>query len=258
MLVEGDLELWVGDDAATLVLELEAEVQVQVAIEAEPFPLNEGAPRRYGGLLVLRREVVAPERGLDVIEGFARFPRRVQQLADLALNEPIIATGRFFMTKPDAIRWEYTTPEKMSFVISADEYIGYFPARKKAEKRNIQRWRDQLFRFFGVGQGSAELGKFYNIRLREAGDDTYLLSLIPKRRRVRKRVEEVLFWLDAETYMPKRVEYRATDGTGRTVEFKNIQINPDLAAGLYHVELPDDVTITDGFSGLSGISTEHP
>ena len=174
------------------------------------------------------------------------------------LNEPIVAKGRFFMTKPDAIRWEYTTPEKMSFVISADQYIGYFPARKKAEKRNIQRWRDQLFRFFGVGQGSAELGKFYNIRLREADDDSYLLSLVPKRRRIKKRVEEVLFWLDAKTYLPKRVEYRAKDGTGRIIEFEKIQLNPDLAAGLYHVELPDDVTITDGFSGLSGISTEHP
>ncbi|NIM01949.1 MAG: hypothetical protein GTO33_14015 [Acidobacteria bacterium] len=174
------------------------------------------------------------------------------------LNEPIVARGRFFMTKPDAIRWEYSTPEKMSFVISADQYTGYFPNRKKAEKRNIQRWRDQLFRFFGVGQGSAELGKFYNIRLREADEDSYLLSLSPKRRRVKKRVDEVLFWLDAKTYLPSRVEYRAADGTGRTIEFDKIQLNPDLSANLYHVELPDDVMITDGFSGLSGISTEAP
>ena len=174
------------------------------------------------------------------------------------LNEPIVAKGRFYMTKPDAIRWEYSSPEQMSFVISADEYTGYFPVRKKAEKRNIQRWRDQLFRFFGVGQGSAELGKFYNIRLREADDESYLLSLSPKRRRVKKRVDEVLFWLDAKTYLPQRVEYRAADGTGRTLEFDKIQLNPDLAAGLYHVELPDDVTISDGFSGLSGIGSENP
>jgi outer membrane lipoprotein carrier protein len=173
------------------------------------------------------------------------------------LSEPVVATGRFFMTKPDAIRWEYTTPEEMRFVISADEYVGYFPVRKKAEKRNIQRWRDQLFRFFGVGQGSSELGKFYNIRLREADETAYLLSLSPKRRRVKKRVDEVLFWLDAKTYLPQRIEYRAVDGTGRIIDFKEIRINPDLAAGLYLVELPDDVTITDGFSGLSGISAEN-
>lgn len=166
------------------------------------------------------------------------------------LKEPIIAEGRFYMTKPDAIRWEYSSPEEMRFVIARDEYTGYFPARKKAEKRNIQRWREQLFRFFGLGQGSVELGKFYDIRLREAAPDdagTYLLVLEPKKRRARKRVDEVLFWLDGTTYLPNKVEYRAKNGNRRVIEFREIQLNPDLAAGLYIVELPADVVVTTGF-----------
>jgi len=219
--------------------------------------------------VVLLGCAVLPAAAIDLNEVLAEFDRVQDGMQTISaefteintnalLNEPIVAKGRFFMTKPDAIRWEYSTPEKMSFVISADEYTGYFPVRKRAEKRNIRRWRDQLFRFFGVGQGSTELGKFYNIRLREADDDSYLLSLSPKRRRVKKRVDEVLFWLDAKTYLPKRVEYRAKNGTGRTIVFDEIQLNPDLAAGLYRVELPDDVTISDGFSGLSGIGAETP
>ncbi len=230
---------------------------------------NTSFPHRILLCAIVLGCAVLPAAATDLNEVLAQFDRvqnRIQTISaefteintNALLNEPIVAKGRFFMTKPDAIRWEYTTPERMSFVISADEYTGYFPMRKKAEKRNIQRWREQLFRFFGIGQGSTELGKFYNIRLREADDDSYLLSLSPKRRRVKKRVDEVLFWLDAKTYLPKRVEYRAKDGTGRTIEFGKIQLNPDLAAGLYHVELPDDVTISDGFSGLSGIGAEHP
>jgi outer membrane lipoprotein carrier protein len=182
----------------------------------------------------------------------------VETNSNALLNEPIVARGRFFMTKPDAIRWDYSTPEEMRFVISADEYTGYYPVRKKAEKRNIRRWREQLFRFFGVGQGSQELGKFYNIRLRESDADSYLLSLSPKRRRVKKRVDEVLFWLDAKTYLPRRVEYKSKDGTGRTIEFESIQLNPDLAAGIYTVELPDDVTVTNGLSGLAALNAEQP
>lgn len=233
--------------------------------------MNQNTKSPFRTLLwsVIFGSAVLPAAATDLNDVLAEFDRVQDSMVTISadfietntnslLNEPIVATGRFFMTKPDAIRWEYTTPEEMSFVISADEYVGYFPMRKKAEKRNIKRWRDQLFRFFGVGQGSAELGKFYNIRLREADDDHYLLSLSPKRRRVKKRVDEVLFWLDAKTYLPTRMEYRAKDGTGRTIEFQNIQLNPDLAAGLYDVELPDDVTITNGFSGLSGISTETP
>lgn len=200
----------------------------------------------------------------DVLIEFDRVQDRMHTISaeftetntSLLLNEPIVATGRFYMTKPDAIRWEYSSPEEMRFVIAADEYTGYFPARKKAEKRNIRRWRDQLFRFFGIGQGSTELGKFYTIGLRESDEDSYLLSLSPKRRRVKKRVDEVLFWIDAKTYLPRRVEYKSSDGTGRTIELNEIQFNPALAASLYLVDLPDDVTITDGFSGLSGVSSE--
>jgi outer membrane lipoprotein-sorting protein len=169
------------------------------------------------------------------------------------LKDPIVAEGEFYLTKPDAIRWEYSAPEEMRFVIARDQYTGYFPSQKRAEQRNIKRWSDQLFRFFGLGQGSTELAKFYRLGL-EQGDaveaGTYLLLLEPKKRRARKRVEEVRFWLDESTYLPRRVEYRGNDGNVRTLEFQTISVNPELAAGLYTVELPDDVTVTKGFSGL--------
>ena len=177
------------------------------------------------------------------------------------LVAPIHAAGRFYMTKPAAIRWEYSRPEEMRFVIAEDEYTGYFPAQKRAERRNVQRWREHIFRFFGVGQASGELEKFYDIRLESAANDvpgTHLLVLEPKRKRVRKRVEEAWFWLDAKTYLPRTVEYRGSDGRSRRVEFTDVRINPDLAAGLYRVDIPQGVEITTGFSGLPSFQPEEP
>lgn len=169
------------------------------------------------------------------------------------LIDPISAEGRFFMTKPDSIRWEYSFPEEMRFVIFQDQYTGYFPKQRRAEKRNIQRWSEHIFRFFGLGQGSQELMKFYDITL-DAGHDsstgTYLLVLAPTKRRVRKRIPEVRFWLDTETFLPRKVEYRSKSGNARTVEFHEIRLNPDLAASMYHVDLPSDVKVSSGFSGL--------
>jgi len=109
------------------------------------------------------------------------------------LKDPIVAKGRFYLTKPDSVLWEYSAPEPMRFVVANGAYTGYFPERKRAEKRDIKRWSEQLFRFFGVGQGSKELGKFYEITLGEPGDDekdVYLLVLSPKKHRVRKRFDE--------------------------------------------------------------------
>ena len=137
--------------------------------------------------------------------------------------------------------------------VSGGEYTGYFPERKRAERRDIKRWSEQLFRFFGLGQGSAELGKFYQIALGEPSGDmkgTYLLVLSPKKRRVKKNVEEVKLWVDAANLLPVRIDYIGKDGGGREIRFLGTRMNPDLSAGLYHVEIPKDVPVSNGFSGL--------
>ena len=106
-------------------------------------------------------------------------------------------------------------------------------------------------------QASSELAKFYDIRLDDAGNDipgTHLLLLDPKKRRVRKRMELVRFWISAAESLPVRVEYYSKSGNVRVIEFDEMLVNPELAANLYTVEIPPDVPITKGFSALSGLT----
>ncbi|MDH3784663.1 MAG: outer membrane lipoprotein carrier protein LolA, partial [Acidobacteriota bacterium] len=170
---------------------------------------------------------------------------------NVMLIDPVVSEGQFFMTKPAAIRWEYSSPESMQFIIESDTYTGYFPERKMAETKNIRRWSDHLFRFFGLGQGSGELKKFYRIQLAsQQPEDEILLILEPKRKRARRKVERVNFWINPKSFMPSRIEYATDSGNGRLIVFESIQINPDLAANLYQIDLPSDVEVTNGFSGL--------
>jgi outer membrane lipoprotein-sorting protein len=176
------------------------------------------------------------------------------------LKDPIIAKGQFYLTKPDSVLWEYQLPEPMRFVVAEGSYTGYFPERKRAERRDIKRWSEQLFRFFGVGQGSKELSKFYDLALGDPGSDekgAYLLVLSPKKRRVRKNVDEVRLWVDAATLLPVRIDYVGKDGNQRELRFFNTRLNPDLAAGLYNVKIPAGVPITNGFSGLDVTMRAH-
>jgi outer membrane lipoprotein-sorting protein len=169
------------------------------------------------------------------------------------LTDRIVARGQIYLTKPDAVRWEFSSPEEMRFVIADNLYTGYFPAQKRAERRDIQRWREHLFRFLGLGQASGELSKFYEISLAKPGPaDAGLecLLLEPKKRRVRKKVESVRLCVDGSSYLPVRVEYSTKSGDRRVIEFEEMAVNPVLAAGLYTVELPPDVVVTNGFSGF--------
>jgi outer membrane lipoprotein-sorting protein len=169
-----------------------------------------------------------------------------------------VSRGQLYLTKPDSVRWEYRSPEEMRFVIADDEYTGYFPSRKQAEKRDVRRWREHLFRFMGLGQTSSELGRFYDLRLGPADlagpPDALLLMLEPKRKRARKQVDEVRLWVDRSTYLPVRIEYAGASGSLRRFDFSDVQLNPQLAASLYRVDLPPDVAVSEGFSALSGFA----
>lgn len=202
----------------------------------------------------------------QMLEEFDRVQESIRTLSaeftetmhSTLLKDKIVARGQLFLTKPDSVRWEYSAPEEMRFVIADDQYTGYFPLRKQAERRDVRRWGDHLFRFLGVGQASDELGKFYRIRIGEADgrtEGTVLLELDPKKKRVRKRMESVQLWIDANTYLPVRVRYTSNNGDTRDIEFERMQINPELAASLYDVHLPEDVQVTQGFSALSGFGT---
>jgi outer membrane lipoprotein-sorting protein len=237
---------------------------VAVALASGSGAVNAKEPKARAG-------APANVHGENLAEVLARFDQVQSQVRTLSaefvqttrsplLRDPIVAKGRFYLTKPDSVLWEYTSPEPMRFVVAKGEYTGYFPERKKAEKRDIKRWSEQLFRFFGLGQGSSELGKFYEIALGEAGNDDaggYLLVLSPKKRRVKKNVEEVRLRVDTATLLPVRIDYVGKDGALREIRFVNTRLNPDLAAGLYNVQIPAGVPITNGFSGLDGAARAH-
>ena len=169
------------------------------------------------------------------------------------LKQPLVSRGRVYLTKPDSVRWEYSAPEPMQFVIARDEYVGLFPQRKKAERRDVKRWSEQLFRYFGLGQGSSELGKIYDIALGDPGPSmagTVQLVLSPKKRRMKRAVDEVLLWIDADRMLPVRLDYHGKDGNLRSIVFRNAQLNPQLSASLYDLSIPDGFEVSRGFTAL--------
>ncbi len=196
--------------------------------------------------------------GFDRVQGTIRTlsAEFVETTTSPLLKEPIQAKGRFYLTKPSSVLWEYTEPEVMRFAIANNQYVGYFPQRKRAEKSDVHRWSERIFRIFGLGQTSTELGNFYVIRTEKPAPEdsgTLLLVLEPKKRRVRKHIELVRFWVNATTYLPVKIELSGKDGYVRVIQFHDVQVNPDLAAGLYQIEIPPDVKVTSGTTGLETV-----
>jgi outer membrane lipoprotein-sorting protein len=169
------------------------------------------------------------------------------------LKEPVVAKGRFYYTKPDDVLWQYTDPDPRYFLISKDELLSYFPTKHKAERVSIRMYHDRLLKVLAIGQPSQTLRKYYDIRLEDSNTvpNTNLLVLSPRKRMVKKRISEIRLWVGKDTALPLRMQYREPDGDSTTIAFEDVRFNPQIASSVYKIEIPKDVEIKKGFSGMT-------
>ncbi|MCZ6649731.1 MAG: outer membrane lipoprotein carrier protein LolA [Acidobacteria bacterium] len=191
------------------------------------------------------------------------------ELKELALLvDPVEGHGRFYYATPHQAKWEYLQPEARVFLISDNTLVQYFPAEKVLERRDLRAANtNRLFKLFGMGQSSKDLEDFYVISLGDdagappdtAGDatdgggfgppaNTYELILTPRRRAVEKRVSRVRLWIGDQDFLPRAIKVEEADGDFTYWLFSNVRINNELAAGVFELDVPDDVTIHKGIS----------
>jgi hypothetical protein len=147
------------------------------------------------------------------------------------LRDPVESSGQFFYSKPH---------------------------RVKSEKVNVQRYSDKLFRAFGIGQTTSELKKYYDIELADDSgvDGAYLMVLLPKKRRIQKRIETLKIWVSDDSFLPVQMEYLEPDGDSTILSFEKILINQEIMASRFQINLPSDVIVTDSFTGVGGIGQQ--
>jgi len=169
------------------------------------------------------------------------------------LARPVESRGVFYYHHPNQVRWEHLEPDAKILVITQTLYRAYYPALKRAEEIPFSAFvGKRVFRFIGVGQSTEDLRKYYSIRLSPDNDlaGTHLLALSPRRKRIQDRVREVNIWVDAATYLPRRIEYREADGDSTTLTFDEIRRNVEIASSRFQLDLPRDVRVSETFSGL--------
>ncbi len=231
------LPLWVPRPSAAPRADEEAEDGVRRARTADPM-----LARILDAFDRKQRETVT------MVAGFTE--RKDLKL----LAKPVVSRGEFCYNRPNQVRWEYLEPDRKIFVITENMYIAYYPALKRAEEVPIKKFvGKRLFRFIGLGQSIDDLGKYYEFRLAPESDiaGTQLLLLTPRKKRVRDHVAEMKIWVDANTFLPRQLQYVEGDGDSTLLAFHDIRVNVEVAGSRFHVDLPGDVVVSDTFNGFS-------
>ncbi|MBN2053875.1 hypothetical protein JW905_03060, partial [bacterium] len=135
---------------------------------------------------------------------------------------------------------------------------------------NISHFKGRLQQALGLGQSSKTLNRHYLVQIQArfiydpagprpqfippevatlaegvlaAPVEVVLMDLLPKKRRIQKRVQRLHIWLNTATWLPIFIQYDEASGDTSTLYFTSIERDTPIPPEKLSRILPDDVTI---------------
>ena len=168
--------------------------------------------------------------------------RQEKELA--LLSKPEVSTGRFVFSKPSNVLWTYEAPKRVQMVIAGGVMTTYYPDLGKAERIDVKRFEDRIFKYMGASGAIDELARYFDFTFSDAAArPVYVLDLTPKNKAVSKRVQRIKLWIDKKTFLTTKVEYVEGDGDITRYEFSNVRINENIPQDRFAVHVPSNVKI---------------
>ena len=168
--------------------------------------------------------------------------RQEKELALLA--KPDVSTGKFVFSKPNNVFWSYDAPKRVQMVIAGGTLTTYYPDLSKAERIDVKRFEDRIFKYMGASGAIEELARYFDFTFTDApSKPTFALDLKPKTKAVGKRVQRIRIWIDKKSYLTTKVEYVEGDGDITRYEFTNIRVNEPVPPSRFALSLPPSVRI---------------
>jgi outer membrane lipoprotein carrier protein len=160
------------------------------------------------------------------------------------LSKPEVSTGRFVYSKPNNVLWTYDAPKRVIMLIAEGMLTTYYPDLNKAERIEVKRYQDRIFKYMGASGAIDELGAWFNFTFTNTSDKPYyVLDLDPKNKAVAKRVRHIKIFIDKKSYLTTQFEYTEGDGDKTRYEFLNVKINAPIEQSRFSITLPSSVHV---------------
>ncbi len=163
------------------------------------------------------------------------------------LLEPSVSHGTFSYQAPDRVRWEYESPHAMTLLIRDGEALTWYRDLNTAERYQVGRQSQKVVEYLGASSSIEELIEYFRVSMQSRTEpgEPYWLHLEPRYSRIAKHLQELELWIDPETYLPVRLRYVDPDGDVTEYSFSEFEINNEIPAATFQVDLPPDVEVRD-------------
>lgn len=169
----------------------------------------------------------------------------VQTKNSVLLLEAEESRGHFLYQSPDRARWEFTSPNQTVMIIRGDEMLTWYRDLGTAERVSVGSQTAKIEQYLSATNSIAKLERYFNMAAAFPKDDQrpYRIELTPRYKRIAKRIEKMTIWFDRARYVPVRLELVEPDGDVTDFVFEQVEVNPEIAADRFALELPADVEI---------------
>ena len=160
------------------------------------------------------------------------------------LSKTEVSTGRFVYSKPNNVLWTYDAPKRVTMLIADGMLTTYYPDLNKAERIEVKRYQDRIFKYMGASEAIDELGAWFNFTFTNTSDKPYfVLDLDPKNKAVGRRVRHIKIFIDKKSYLTTQFEYTEGDGDKTRYEFLNVKTNVPIEQSHFSITLPSNVHV---------------
>jgi outer membrane lipoprotein-sorting protein len=182
-------------------------------------------------------------------EGTHAIRATVYQKRDLAaLKNPVYVEGTIILEKPGKLRWDAHAPEKSVTIINRDTMQVYYPDDREAE---IHKLSDQFIArntitFFGsvLWGDIGDMEKRFSVSMHPEGDVLFI-RLEPRSKIMSRYLSSIIIRYNRKTGMPQGFEVTTPKGDRTVTTLKDLQINPEIGADTFVLQLAPDVRVRD-------------
>lgn len=169
--------------------------------------------------------------------------------------EPEISRGIFSYGEGGRSRWDFESPEAMTVWVGDEAIVTWFRDQGRAERLSLGDYGVRFFALFGAGGSLAELENRFEIRATfpHNPEEPYRLDLIPRSRRLARRLAALGLVLDRRLFVPREVSLRGTDGGQTTVRFDQLEPGFLFEEGHFEPRVDPSVEVVE-IAGPGGAS----
>jgi len=161
-----------------------------------------------------------------------------------ASPEPLTGQGKFYLRKPDRMRWEYEAPEKQIFLYQRGQFWLYFPEDKQLIKNAVDSPGHES-EILSLISGTYSITERYSPSFNpfpSDRQDVYQLKLTPKEE---GEFRYLLLEIDRKTWLITKAVFFDQAGNKLEYWFTRLKTNLPLPDKLFELKVPPDGEIIE-------------